>query len=105
MWVVELTDNQPSILPSCNAVILAETTKADLARLHHASLGFPVKSALLNAINKGFLTTFPGLDANLITKHLPKSEPTVKGHLDQERKNLQSTKTNPPVLPSSKPAT
>jgi hypothetical protein len=25
--------------------------------------------------------------------------------LDQERKNLQSTKTNPPVLPSSKPAT
>ena len=54
MWVVELTDNQPSILPSCNAVILAETTKADLARLHHASLGFPVKSTLLNAINKGF---------------------------------------------------
>ena len=29
---------------------------------------------------------------NIIQKHLPKSMATEKGHLDQERKNLQSTK-------------
>ena len=38
--------------------------------------------------------TCPRLSINLINKHLPKSLATVKGHLDQELKNLQSAKDN-----------
>ena len=35
--------------------------------------------------------SWPGLSANLISKHLPQSPFTVKGHLDQEKNNLCST--------------
>ena len=55
---------------------------------------------------KRFLSTFPGLTKQLVKKHLPKSETTVKGHMDQERKNLQSTKKVPPIQPEPlEPAT
>ena len=63
MWIVNMTDDQSSIPDSdtCNAVVLSTTTKKVLAKLHHILLGFPVKSTLLNAIDKGFPSTFPGL--------------------------------------------
>jgi hypothetical protein len=41
-----------------------------------------------------FYQSWPGLTAAAIRKHLPKSEATTKGHLDQSRKNLRSTKTD-----------
>ena len=92
MWLIQIdkTTRQPtvSIGHTANAVILAETTKADLAKLHHASLGFPAPSTLCDAIDRGFLSSFPGLTKQLVKKHLPKSIQTVKGHLDQERQNL-----------------
>ena len=49
---------------------------------------------LIKAINNGHLTTFPGLTLNLIRKHLRPSIPTAKGHIKQERQNIQSTKQN-----------
>lgn len=67
MWVVHMSNNKP-VMPasnSCNAIVLSDTTKKDLAKLHHASLGFPVKSTLIDAIDKGFLSTFPGLNENI----------------------------------------
>ena len=102
MWLVDLDDNTPttSLLPTCNAIILSETTKKDLAQFHHASLGSPVTSTLLSSIDAGFLASFPGLTKKLVKKHLPKSEHTSKGHLDQERQHLQSTR--PPPLSKSK---
>ena len=62
----------------------------------------PSKSTLLRAIRKNHLITFLGLTTNLISKHLPKSESASKGHLDQEFKNLRSTKTkNQPDIPEN----
>ena len=105
MWIVHMTHDNPTMPASntCNAIVLSDTTKKDLATLHHASLGFPVKSTLINAIDRGFLSTFPGLNKKLVSKHLPKVETTVKGHLDQERKNLQSTKIATPIVSSTSP--
>ena len=37
-------------------------------------------------------TTWPGLTTKLIGKHLTKKIRTAKGHLNQERRHLQSTK-------------
>lgn len=37
------------------------------------------------------MTGFPWLTTELVRRHLPLSEATVKGHLDQQRKNLNST--------------
>ena len=111
MWIVNLDDNAPkqNMLNTCNAIILSDTTKKDLAQFHHASLGFPVKSTVIQAIDAGFLSSFPGMNKKLITKHLPKSMTTYRGHLDQERKNLQSTKTpqtlsSPHDIPPPSPA-
>jgi hypothetical protein len=42
----------------------------------------------------GFYQSWPGLTAAAVRKHLPKSEATTKGHLDQTRKKLRSTKTD-----------
>ena len=56
----------------------------------------PSKSTLLRAIRKEHLSSFPGLTTNLISKHLPKQVATSKGHLDQEFRNLWSTKNMSP---------
>ena len=48
-------------------------------------------STIIKAINNNFLTTFPGLTAKLIKKHLPISIATEMGHLRQEKQHLQST--------------
>ena len=55
-------------------------------------MGFPKKSTFLNAINAGSLDTFHGIDATKATKHFPESEETQKGHLDQTRQGIRSTK-------------
>lgn len=39
----------------------------------HACLGAPTVTTLIDAINNNRLTTFPGLTANEVRKHLPKS--------------------------------
>ncbi len=69
-------------LPSTKAVI----------RYLHASLGFPTKSTLLNAIKHGNLTSFPGLTASTVTKYFPESDETQKGHTCQTHQGVQSTK-------------
>ena len=93
MWMVQVKDDiqNASLIHKSNAIILADTTKKDLAQFHHAALGSPSKSTLLAAIDKSFLASFPELTRKLISKHLPKREAMVKGHLDQERKNLQTS--------------
>jgi hypothetical protein len=77
----------------CNAVLLSGTISDTLAFLHGA-LFSPPTSTLLSAINNNFLVTFPGLTATHITKYLPASLTIAKVHLDQQRKNIQSTTNN-----------
>ena len=49
-----------------------------------------LRVAVPTPLRRTFDYIFP---ENLIKKHLPKSFSTAKGHLQQERKNLRSTKT------------
>ena len=58
----------------------------------HKACFSPVVSTWIHAIKQGHFATWPGLTAKAVTRHLPKSIATVKGHLDQERKNKHSTK-------------
>ena len=58
-------------------------------------LGKPT-ATILNAIKKGWLSSFPGLTQELIKKHLPyHSEAQALGHLDKTRKNRASTAKKP----------
>ena len=52
---------------------------------YHQILCCPTKSALIQAIRDGSFSMWPGLTEKLISKYLPESEITAKGHLDQQK--------------------
>ena len=66
----------------------SKATKIDLAIYYHRSAFCPVTSTFITAINNGNLSTWPGLTAELISKHLPKSLATEKGHAKLAQKTL-----------------
>ena len=72
-----------------NAFTMA--TKPDLAMYYHRAAFSPVPSTFISAINKVNFSTWPSLTAELISKHLPKSLATAKGHNKLARQNVRST--------------
>ena len=81
-----------NISPSMNVILRKDKTKMDLAAYHHASIFSQVQSTLVNSIKNNHFTSWPGLTPLLISKNLPPVLATAKGHLNQEKQNLQSTK-------------
>ena len=83
-----------------NAIIKKSTSHADLADYLYACCGSPPLRTFLRAIKNGNMITWPGIREIDFNKHLTKSIASAKGHLSQERKNLQTTqpviKENPP---------
>ena len=71
-----------------NGILCQDITKRKLAQYFHAAAFSPVNSTFLDAINNGHFTSWLGLSVGLVSKHLPQSPFTVKGHLDQEQNNL-----------------
>ena len=61
-----------------NAFYMA--TKPDLAMYYHRADFSPVPTTFISAINNGNFSTWPGITAELISKHLPKSLTTEKCH-------------------------
>jgi hypothetical protein len=53
----------------------------------------------LRAVQRGHYASWPSLTPLLISKHLPKSLATSKGHLRMQQKNLRSTKIASNILP------
>ena len=74
-----------------NVIIRKKQLKQDLAKFLHGALFSPRYSTLQQAIQKNFLSSFPGLTEHLFNKHLPPSVATELGHLRQEKQHLQST--------------
>ena len=77
-----------------NVIIRKNQTKQDLVRYLYAACFSPVPSTIVKAIKNNHFSTWPSLTTNLITKTLPKCIESAKGHLNQERQNLQTTKIN-----------
>jgi hypothetical protein len=104
LWTIDLNPPSPPS-PTLQANSAYTTTnKRDLAQFLHQCCYSPTSSALITAIQHGNFATWPGLTAELIRKHLPKSDATVKGHLRQSFKNLRSTQT-PNLVPTDTPHT
>jgi hypothetical protein len=61
----------------------------------HAVCGYPVKSTWLKAIKAGNYIGWPLLTEHNVKKYYPESTETPKGHLNQSRKNVRSTKPKP----------
>ena len=89
--VDKYTPNGPT--PVANGVLHLYQTKQELAQYLSATCFDPAPSTLLRAIRKQHMTTWPGLSTNFINERLQKLMHAAKGHLDQEAKNLRSTKT------------
>jgi hypothetical protein len=119
MWCINLPHATDTVIASpitnttTNAArannAIEHKTKAGLVAFLHAACFSPAASTFIQAIKAGFFTTWPGLTAELVSKHLPKSDATVKGHLDQQSKNVRSTKAkipteSPPEEPDFEPS-
>ena len=59
----------------------------------HVVCGYPVKLTWIKAIKAGNFMGWPMLAETNIKKYYPETSETSKGHLNQTRKNVRSTKT------------
>ena len=62
----------------------------------HAVCGYPVKSTWLKAIKAGNFIGWPLLTEKNVSKYYPETDETAKGHMNQARKNVRSTKKAQP---------
>ena len=95
MWYVPIPEKPiPPIDRHHTANIITKLhPTSELIRFLHATTAFsPAESTWIAAVEKGFFSTWSGLTKTAINKFLPQSIHTSMGHLDQERKNLRSTK-------------
>jgi hypothetical protein len=58
----------------------------------YAAAGSPVPSTFIKAIESGNFVTWPTLTAQHVRKNLEKSEAIIKGHINQTKKNVRSTR-------------
>ena len=63
----------------------------------HANCGYPVKSTWLKAVKAGNFIGWPLLIEKNVKKYYPETTETAKGHLNQTRQNVRSTKTKHPM--------
>jgi hypothetical protein len=103
LWNLNLNDHLPSAPASQQLSHAANNVyelqnKQDIVRYLHQACCSPVPSTWIKAIEAGHFTTWPGLTADLVRKHLPKSIATTKGHLRGQPQGLRSTKAKHPNL-------
>lgn len=94
LWTVQLPtrgDAMPSSNISSNSARL--TDDAQFVLFAHASLGSPVYSTFIHAIRAGYLSSWPRLTTALALAHPPHTIATAKGHLNQKRQGVDSTKS------------
>ena len=98
LWDVVLsTNNHNNTTPILrkhvsNIIIRKSTTIKDLIHYFQGCCFGPSKSTFLKAVKNGNFITWPGLTYKNLDKNYTPTIFTAKGHLNQERKNLQSTK-------------
>merc|ERR1711884_164733 len=63
-----------------------------LINFYHMTLGAPSINTWLNAIDKGWFTSFPGLTSQRVRQYCTNKMETAKGHLKLQRQHVQSTK-------------
>ena len=91
LWDITLPSHPSKY--TLNAIIRKDKTKFELIHYLHGVCWSPPVSTFRKAIKKGHFITWPGLSPHTtLLKHLTTTVATAKGHLDQERQNLQSTK-------------
>jgi hypothetical protein len=101
LWTLHISDTRrdPTALTSYAAIAATPNTNTsstlnELINYLHAACFSPTKSTLIKAIDNGHFITWPGFTSQNVHKFLTRSFSTALGHLDQKRKNIQSSKPN-----------
>ena len=98
LWHIPFPNNKKSksstksTRHSINYIVQRNKNKQDLARYLYATLGSPGMTTLSKAIKNNNLITWPSIEDLNFKDLINTTEEHLKGHLDQERKNLQSTR-------------
>ena len=87
-------DRTTTTKQTINAIIRKDSTKKYLANYLYKCCFSPALTTFKKAIANGNFLTWPGLHEKTIQQHLTETPATAKGHLDQEQKSLQSTKSS-----------
>jgi len=79
------------VLRQANSVYDLPSTEQAIKWMH-AVCGYPVKSTWLAAIDAGNFIGWPLLTVRNVKKYYPETTATPKGHMNQTRQNVRSTK-------------
>jgi hypothetical protein len=94
LWRINLRNYKPqTTIAVANDVYELRSTGALVNYLHKAMFS-PIKAAVLQAVKKSHLTTWPGLTEQAINKHLKITPATEMGHMNQRRHDKRSTSKN-----------
>ena len=91
LWQIQLPQTTQPTAPQNTANAAAvpnSTTLEDRVKYSHACLFSPVISTLEKAIQKNFLTNFPGLTIDTLRKYPPQSPASAKGHLKNNNERM-----------------
>ena len=66
--------------------------KQELTLFYHAACFSPTKRTFVDAIKRNAFATWPRLTVEIVTKYLPRTEATIKGHIIHQYKGKQSTR-------------
>jgi len=83
---------QRKFLRQANSVYDLPSTEQAIKWMH-AVCGYPVKSTWLKAVKAGNYVGWPMLTERNVKKYYPETSETAKGHLNQTRKNVRSTRS------------
>ena len=75
-----------------NAMLPTKNLQEHIKYLHQCAFS-PTTRTWIQGVKKGHFKTWPGVTVDAIKHYLIKSEATTLGHLDQQRKNIQSMKS------------
>ena len=83
--------------PGSSNSAIRHQVQAERVQWNHATLGFPPQSSFVKALGRDL--AIPGIDTNMVRSNFPSSVPQSLGRLTQLRQGIQSTKTQPHVVP------
>jgi hypothetical protein len=90
LWTVPIITDHSQKAPQTALNVNFSTKVNDLVAFAHGAMFSPALSTLQRALRHNFIT-IPGLNLENLKLHPPPIIATTKGHLDQVRKNKQST--------------
>jgi hypothetical protein len=91
-WCINLQhEHQKHSAEVANNVYELRNIRSFVTYLYKAMFS-PTKSALLQAVKNGHLTTWPGLTEHAINKHLKMTPATAMGHMHQRCQNFWDPK-------------